>query len=148
MLPSPVCAALSTSSSLLCYPQLDRKLIYLCSTEKIGAAEAHFTANKISAKVNAAAATVSVYWHVIQSGTGELIFRTKTKDKLTYGSYSVVPGQHPRQSDHCFYFSHEHTLCRNHFFCSGWYYSYHQRVSSAMRDEPDLNGPNIVSNVQ
>jgi tryptophan 2,3-dioxygenase len=41
------------------------------SAEKITAAEVHFAANKVSAKVNAVAATVSVYWHVIQSGTSK-----------------------------------------------------------------------------
>jgi hypothetical protein len=41
------------------------------SDSAIAAAEAHFAANKVSAKADAGtfAAVIPVYWHVIQSGT-------------------------------------------------------------------------------
>ncbi|KAF8607501.1 Metalloprotease [Ceratobasidium sp. AG-I] len=73
MLFSAISALVLGASSAFALPSLNATIPRLCgtvhNTEKIGAAEAHFTANKVSAKVNAAATTVSVYWHVIQSGT-------------------------------------------------------------------------------
>lgn len=42
------------------------------SAEFVASAESHFAANKISAKAGSTfAATVQVYWHVIQAGTSE-----------------------------------------------------------------------------
>lgn len=74
MLFSAISALVLSASSALALPSLNATIPRLCgtvhSTEKIVAAEAHFAANKVEAKVSkAAAATVSVYWHVIQSGT-------------------------------------------------------------------------------
>ncbi|KAG9103886.1 hypothetical protein FRC06_007283 [Ceratobasidium sp. 370] len=73
MLFSAISALVLGASSVLALPSLNGTIPRLCGTvhnsEKIAAAEAHFASNKVSAKINAAAATVSVYWHVIQSGT-------------------------------------------------------------------------------
>ncbi|KAG8777830.1 hypothetical protein FRC12_000190 [Ceratobasidium sp. 428] len=73
MLFSAISALILGASSALALPSLNSTIPRLCgtvhNTEKIAASEAHFAANKIDAKINAAASTVSVYWHVIQAGT-------------------------------------------------------------------------------
>ncbi|KAG8780125.1 hypothetical protein FRC12_023423 [Ceratobasidium sp. 428] len=73
MLFSAISALVLGASFALALPSLNGTIPRLCgtvhNTEKIAVSEAHFAANKIDAKINAAASTVSVYWHVIQAGT-------------------------------------------------------------------------------
>ncbi|CAE6459458.1 unnamed protein product [Rhizoctonia solani] len=61
-------------SAALAAPYYNHTVARTCgnepNTEFVAAAEAHFAANKISLKAGSTfAATVQVYWHVIQSGT-------------------------------------------------------------------------------
>ncbi|QRV72973.1 extracellular metalloprotease [Ceratobasidium sp. AG-Ba] len=68
-----VSAVFLSASSVLGLPSLNATIPRACGTvhnaEKIAASEAHFAANKVSPKVNAAAATIPVYFHVIYSST-------------------------------------------------------------------------------
>ncbi|QRV87840.1 extracellular metalloprotease [Ceratobasidium sp. AG-Ba] len=68
-----VSAVFLSASSVLALPNLNATIPRACGTvhnaEKIAASEAHFAANKVSPKVNAAAATIPVYFHVIYSST-------------------------------------------------------------------------------
>jgi hypothetical protein len=66
------------------------------SAELVAAAEAHFATNKISLKAGSTfAATVQVYWHVIQAGTSARFINHEKVHKINTFFLALAQGNVP-----------------------------------------------------